>query len=125
MTQCSVGRNDYGIAIRQVCDRRKRIIFEDLTQNHNKAQIIVSQSNEIAGERPCPMTVIIQTRGNNTPIEREIEVSPFPANPDFFSGSINLQVEDVQSVAIRCVGNPSSMCTAEANINITFCICCC
>lgn len=84
----------------------KKKVFEDKTNNHNKAMIRL-------GVATAPATILIRTR-DGLKIERTIARN---------SNSLILQVENIKSITIR---NDSPFITTTGNVSIekTFCIFC-
>ncbi|ARJ22118.1 exosporium protein D [Bacillus sp. ISL-8] len=84
-----------------------RVVFEDLTINHNKTLLQISVPNDSG-----PIEVTIRTRISNTPIIATI----VPNETRIF------QVEDFQELTLT--NNSDSFDFIDIFINKTFCICC-
>ncbi|PUB18246.1 hypothetical protein C8K15_101451 [Paenisporosarcina sp. OV554] len=108
-TTCFVETHDFNSGISQPCNGSTKVIFEDLTNNHNKTMI-----QALSIEAPCIPILIIETKDGRPPIERTLE----------FLLGINIEVENVKRVSVRCQGNPTGTCSVIFFIQKTFCICC-
>lgn len=84
-----------------------RVVFEDLTINHNKTLLQISVPNDSG-----PIEVTIRTRISNTPIIATI----VPNETRIF------QVEDFQELTLT--NNSDTFDFIDIFINKTFCICC-
>jgi hypothetical protein len=113
---CFIAENNFSSLTDQPCNGIPVVIFEDLTNNHNKILI----NAQTVTPAPCRATIIIETR--NQIIQRDLD-SPIP--PNFFSVTpLNIQVEDLRRISIVCQGNPGGICRVFYSIQKTFSICC-
>lgn len=83
----------------------KQTIFEDFTDNHNKAVVVAHTEDN-------PLTLIIKTRHG-----KEIKRT-FDAESD-----ISVQVEDIKKVSIICNATLGT-CSGFVDVDKTFCIEC-
>lgn len=96
------------------CNNEEFVLFEDLTDNHNKATINALAFNTL----PCAATLIVETR-DGMRITRELRPGQ---NAVFIQRS--LLVEDLRRVIIRCSGDPTGRCQGFVTVVKTFCISC-
>jgi hypothetical protein len=83
----------------------KQTIFEDFTDNHNKAVVVAHTEDN-------PLTLIIKTRDGKK-IKRTVDSE----------SDIAVQVEDIEKVSIICNATTGT-CSGFVDIEKTFCIEC-
>lgn len=107
--QCFISTHSTDLTIDQLCNGVSQIYFEDFTDNHNKALILVEN---FVGPG-CVITVTIVTRDGQT-IVRTVP-----------RGDRGFQVENLLSISISCSGSdPTQVCFGGISIEKTFCLCC-
>lgn len=103
-----IDQNSFFASISQPCDGNKVVIFEDITENHNKLSIIITNNTP----PPCTPIIIFETKDHNI-IRRKL-TTPFKA---FF-------IEDLQRILVVCTGEPTGSCELLIQVAKTFCISC-
>ena len=116
-TTCFIDTHSLPISVYTLpCNGSSTMAFEDVTNNHNKTMIQATSFTPA----PCTAILTIETKDGCPPIERIL--------PSLLEGGsptqLNIEVEDVRSVSIRCQGNPLGSCDVFLAIQKTFCICC-
>lgn len=98
----------FSTSFQQACDGVPRIVFENLSDRDSIMGLTISNFTET-----CIMTAIIETFGGES-FEREVTANL----------GLNLVVEDLRRLSIRCVGNPGEICQGSAFGDKDFCFCC-
>jgi hypothetical protein len=109
---CFIDQHQASIVVQQPCNGNTTVVFEDLTDNHNKFLVQINNNTPA----PCLATLIIET--DDRTITRELPNQVGQTNATF-----GIEVADVRRVSIRCQGNPAGACTLDFRFQKTFCIC--
>jgi hypothetical protein len=101
-----IGEHAAGSVFNDLPAGEKQTMFEEFTDNHNKAKVESGVFND------NPITLIIKTKDGNI-IERTVDSS----------GQIGFQVEDIEKVSVVC-NAALGTCSGFVNVEKTFCIIC-
>ncbi len=113
--KCFIDFHSTFLDVTQPCNGTTVVYYQDTTDNHNKASIIIENFSE------CTLIAIIETRDGKS---FEIPVTAFQGQFGLF-GERGITVENLLRVSVRCEGGgPEAICQGSIDIDRTFCICC-